>query len=232
MWFTKNISRRQFIYISALLSMSNPLSLALAASPENKKAKKVQFQTTITVLKNAYEGEMTAHQRYVHFSKKAVKESYPNIAYLFTTFSLSEKIHADNFKNIVNNLGAEIRESTREVVVKDTKSNLKDAAQKELIKIEKTYPEYLDRLKTESHQRAMNTCIYSWKGHRQHEAKICEIDKYCNWFFGSVAKRIEGLKMDFHICKNCGSTIDERPKGTCVICSSPFGSYKKVERPV
>jgi rubrerythrin len=212
--------------------MSSPLSLALASSPENRKDKNVQFQITIAILKNAYEGEMAAHKRYIQFSKKAVEEAYPNIAYLFTTFSLSEKIHADNFKNIVKDLGAEIRESTKEVVVQDTKSNLKDAAKKELIKIEETYPEYLDRLKVESHQRAMNTCIYSWKGHRQHEEKICEIDTYCKWFFGSVAKRLEGLKMDFHICKNCGATIDERPKGTCVICSSPFGSYKKVERPV
>jgi rubrerythrin len=232
MWITKDISRRQFIYISALLSMSRPFSLAVASSPKNKEDKKAQFQTTIAVLTNAYEAEMLAHEHYVHYSKKAVEEAYPNIAYLFTAFSLSEKIHADNFKNIVNDLGSKIGELKREVVVQDTKTNLKNAAKKELIKIEKTYPDYHDRLETESHQRAMTTCIYSWKGHRQHQEKICEIDTYCKWFFGSLAKRIEGLKMDFHICQNCGSTIDELPKGACVICSIPFGSYKKVERPV
>jgi rubrerythrin len=237
MGFIKHLSRRQFIWVSALLALSRPWlsamgSRALASSAQDKAVRGIRFRTTIAVLKNAYAGEMAAHARYVRYAVKAVEESYPNIAYLFSAFSVSEKIHADNFKRIAATLGAGVKESQNDVLVKDTKSNLKDAAKNELIKIEQTYPEYIDKLQAESHEQAITTCIYSLKCHRQHEEKICEIDTYCPWFFGSVARKIEGLKLDFHVCKICGSTKDERPVGTCEICSYPVRHYKNVKRPV
>ena len=39
-------------------------------------------------------------------------------------------------------------------------------------------------------------------------------------FFMLVAKRIEELTLNFHVCEICGSTIDQVPKAPCEVCNS------------
>ena len=111
-------------------------------------------------------------------------------------------------------------------------NKLKKAAEKELEKIKKTYPNFLAKMEKESHDQAVINCMYSWKSHRQHEQKINEIIIYSNMFFGSVAKKIEGMKLDFHICEICGATIDESPQTPCDICNYPVYHYQKVNPPI
>ena len=102
----------------------------------------------------------------------------------------------------------------------------------ELEKIKQTYPDFLAKLKKESHEQAVINCTYSWKSHRQHKRKISEIEKYSKLFFGPVARKIEGMNFDFHVCEICGSTLDKAPKEPCVICNYPILHYRKVKRPV
>ena len=226
----KKISRRQFLYVSALLSFSYPSSVALTI--ESKLEKDDKWSKTIHVLKDAYVSEMIASKHYSGFCRKADKEKYPNIAYLFLAFSISEKTHADNYRRILTALSTEIAEPDIEALVLDTKSNLRKAAKNELIKIEKTYPDYLLRLGAESHDQAVINCMYSWKSHCQHEEKINEVRRYSKLFFNSVAREIEGMKLDFHVCDICGSTVDEAPNAPCGICNYPVSHYQKVKRPI
>jgi hypothetical protein len=46
-----------------------------------------------------------------------------------------------------------------------------------------------------------------------------------------VAKKIEGMEFDFHVCQICGSTIDEAPETPYDICNYPNSHYQKVIRP-
>jgi rubrerythrin len=227
----KKISRRRFLFIFGSLSFSYPLSIAAASSKENKKDKNDNFPITIAVLKAAYEAEKVASGHYVGYTRKAVEEKYPNIAYLFTAFAASENIHAENYKRILTSLSAGPEEPDFEIEILDTKTNLINASEGELKKIKETYPDFLTKLKKESHDKAVINCMYSWKSHRQHKSKISEIQKYSEWFFGSVAKKIEGMKFDFHVCEICGSTVDEAPKTPCDICNYPVLHYHKVIRP-
>jgi len=227
----KKISRRKFLFIVGSLSFSYPRSIAAASSRENKMDKNDNFPITIAVLKAAYEAEKVASDHYVVYSRKAVEERYPNIAYLFTAFAVSEKIHAENYKKILASLNAGLEEPEFEILILDTKANLISASEAELKKIKETYPDFLTKLKKESHDKAVINCMYSWKSHWQHKRKISEIQKYSKWFFGSVAKKIEGMKFDFHVCEICGSTIDEAPKTPCDICNYPVLHYNKVIRP-
>jgi rubrerythrin len=183
-------------------------------------------------LKAAYEAEKVASENYICYSRKAVEEKYPNIAYLFAAFASSEKIHAENYKRILASLNAGPEEPEFEILILDTKANLINAAEGELIKIKETYPDFLAKLKKESHDQAVINCMYSWKSHQQHKRKISEIQKYSKWFFSHVAKKIEGMKFDFHVCEICGSTIDEAPKTPCDICNYPNLHYDKVIRPI
>lgn len=229
----ETISRRQFLcYVSTFLALVSSTSLSLASKRKNNQKEENRLPITIAVLKAAYLSEMVAHRHYVAYCRRAVEEKYPNIAYLFAALGLSEKIHADNYKKILVLLSLRMEEPPFPITISDTKENLRSAADNELIKIEKTYPDFLSKLKNESHDQAVINCMYSWKSHQQHEKEINRIRKYCRMFFGSVAKEIEGLKLDFHVCEICGSTINAPPKAPCTICNYPLSHYKKVMRPV
>ena len=217
--------------ILSSLSLSYPFAVIAASSGANMQIADDRFPITKAVLKSAYEAEKMAYENYVCYSQKAVEEKYPNIAYLFTAFATSEKIHADNYKRILASMSTGAEEPEFEVIILDTKKNLIKATEGELKKIRKTYPDFLAKLKTESHDQAVINCMYSWKSHQQHKRKINEIRKYSKYFFGHVAKKIEGLKLDFHVCEICGSTIDEAPKTPCDICNMPHTHYSEVERP-
>jgi rubrerythrin len=227
----KSISRRQFLQISASLSLTAPVSIVFASSEHSKPGEHDLFPITIAVLKSAYRTEKLACEHYVRYSQKAIQDKYSNIAYLFTAFSVSEKTHAKNYKKILASLSAAAEEPEAEFSILDTKANLINASAGELEKIQKTYPDFLSELNKESHDQAITNCMYSWKSHQQHKRKISEIEKYSKLFFGPVAKKIEGMKFDFHVCEICGSTIDDVPKTPCSICNGSILHYRQVKRP-
>lgn len=223
------ISRRNFLFISAAAPLIFQFS-ALAAQGKSHESD-LNYPRTISVLQEAFKVEMIAYKHYIGYTSKALSEKYPNIAYLFHSFSYSEKIHADNYKRILATLGHEARSIQIEIDLLDTKSNLQKAAQNELKKIKSTYPDFIKELETESYEEAIINCMYSWKSHQQHEEKVKQIEKYSEMFFGSVSDKIEGLNLDFYVCKVCGSTIDKAPHLPCAICNRSMSNYLKIERP-
>lgn len=224
------LSRREFICLSTALSLLFRFpGLATAGTTEGKHT---YFPGTVSILQRAHLAEMAAHNHYLGFTERAVSENYPNIAYLFWVFSISEKIHAKNYEKVLSSLNESVSVASQSIEVDDTRTNLKRAADKELEKIEKIYPDFLQALDAEAHEDAIVNCMYSWKSHRQHEQKIRDIHRYSRFFFGSVAKRIEGLSLDFHVCRICGSTIDAAPITPCDICNMSKTNYRRVGRPM
>ena len=223
------ISRRQFFYLSAVSPFIFQFS-ALARQSEVDKSN-IIYPRTVAVLQESFKIEMIAYTHYIGYTSKALSEKYPNIAYLFSSFSSSEKIHADNYKRILATLGHEVKPIQIEIDVSDTKSNLRKSAQNELKKIQTTYPNFITELETESYEEAIIKCMYSWKSHKQQEEKLKDIRKYSGMFFGSVSSKIEGLNLDLHVCKVCGSTIDKVPHSPCVICNKSKSNYQKIEHP-
>ena len=224
------ISRRLFLCLSAVSPFIFQMPALAAQDGGNKST--ITYPRTIAVLQESFRIEMIAYKKYIGYTSIALGEKYPNIAYLFYSFSYSEKVHADNYKRILAALRYEPKPIQIEIEVRDTKSNLQKAAQNELEKIKTTYPYFIRELETESHEEAIVSCMYSWKSHQQHEEKVKEIGRYSEMFFSSVSGRIEGLSLDFHVCKVCGSTIDKLPDLPCVICNKSRLNYQKIERPV
>ena len=225
------ISRRQLLYFSTLLFFCYPIvnlkSFAVADDKKNDK----RYPLTIDILKEAYWAEMIASKHYDGYCQKALSENYPNIAYLFFALSISEKIHADNYQELIVSLGATLEKTEISVSIAATKANLNIAAIKELEKINKFYPEMLKKLSCESHDQAVINCMYSWKSHQQHGEMINDIKKYSGLFFRPLAKKIESMKPNYYVCEICGSTMDEKPEKPCAICNYPMSHYKKFKRP-
>ena len=147
-------------------------------------------------------------------ARKALSEDYQNIAYLFSSLSISEKIHADNYQRLIVSLGATLKNINISVSISNTKANLNVASMKELEKINKFYPEIIKGLSSESHKQAVISCMYSWKSHEQHEKMINEIKKYSGIFFKMLAKKIENMRPNYYVCDICGSTINGKPGKT------------------
>lgn len=227
------ISRRQLLYFSTLFSFFYPIAnfKALAMAGEIKKEND-EYPLTIDILQEAYWAEMTAKKNYDEYCQKALSQNYPNIAYLFTALSISEKIHADNYQRLIIALGSTIENKKIPVSINDTKANLNIAAVKEMEKIEKFYPEILKKLSSESHDQAVISCMYSWKSHQQHEKVIKDIKKYSGIFFKPLAKKIERMQPNYYVCDICGSTVDKEPQTPCEICNYPMSHYEKLNRPI
>jgi rubrerythrin len=227
----KMISRRQLLTFSALFFLRCPiLSLKAFAAADDKKHDK-RYPLTIDILKEAYWAEMIASKHYDGYCQKALYENYPNIAYLFFALSISEKIHADNYQELIVSLGATLEKTEISVSIAATKANLNIAAIKELEKINKFYPKILNKLSPESHDQAVINCMYSWKSHQQHEEMINDIKKYSGLFFGPLAKKIESMKLNYYVCEICGSTMNKKPEKPCAICNYPMSHYKSFRRP-
>lgn len=226
----KTFSRRNFLLFASFLVAGYPYR-GFAGLLQEHSSPKVRFSQTIGTLQKAYISEMTASKHYAGFCQKAMEENYPYIAYLFSAFSQSEKIHAHNYGQILVKLQSHADEPFLSLLILDTRTNLYSAAQNELVKISETYPHFLQSLKHEMHDRAVISCMYAWKSHKQHEQKLEEIKKYSKSFFSSVAEELEGHNMDIHVCNICGSTIDKVPEIACDICNYPAYHYKKIDRP-
>jgi rubrerythrin len=158
------ISRRTFLYLSTVSPFV--FHFPVFASQSKGDISNISYPHTILVLQEAIKVEMIAYKTYIGYTAKALKEKYPNIAYLFHTFSYSENIHADNYKRILAILGQEVKSINIDIDVRDTRTNLQKAVQNELKKITTTYPGFLKELETETYEEAIIDCMYSWKSHQ------------------------------------------------------------------
>lgn len=229
----KMISRRHLLYFSTLLYLTSLLDRfkSIAAAVEYSK-NAGSYPITVNTLKEAHWAEKIANLHYEGYCRKAISENYPNIAYLFFALAASEKIHADNYRKLIISLGSILGDKDLPLSIVDTRTNLNTAAVKELDKINRFYPEIIEKLSGESHDEAILNCMYSWKSHQQHEHLIRKIKRYSGLFFSPLARRLESMNPNYYVCEICGSTVDEKPATPCDICNYPKHHFSRLERPV
>lgn len=190
-----------------------------------------KYAETTAVLQAAYRGEIQAHLTYIAYAQKAITENYPNIGHLFASLAASESIHARNFKKLLTDLRVEVKEISKpEIKVSSTKENLKSATQVELQEIDQKYPQFIEKVKSERHEAALQNITYAWESEKQHRDLIQKIQSGTGILFGVLTRKVEKTPTQFFVCQSCGSTLRELPKDTCPICESPVSQYKEVER--
>jgi len=212
----------QFRFIVFFLTFPILVSFANAQS---------RYPETIAVLQIAYRSEIQANLAYMAYAQKAISENYPNIGHLFVSLATSESIHARNFKKLLSDLGVEVKEMPKsEIIVSSTKKNLKNATQVELQEIDQKYPQFVEKVKLEMHEGALQNITYAWESEKQHRDLIQKIESGTGVLFGVLTRTIEKTPTRFFVCQNCGSTLQELPKDSCPICKSPVSNYKEVEK--
>ena len=202
------------------------LCLAIPVAPVAAQA---AYPQTITVIQGVLVGELLAHARYVAYAARAREEKYPHIASLALALAASEGVHARNFEQILNELGAPADMQSPVVPVFDTKTNLKNASTAELDEIDNRYPRFIRQITPENHPAAISDLTHAWKAEKQHRDLITQLIQGSGLLFGVLARTIEGTPVDYFICDSCGSTLPELPKDSCPICGGPVSAYRKVD---
>lgn len=183
------------LFVSLLLTQ-----LSFASGP-NAKAQ------TIENLKEAIIGETTASAKYDAYSKKAKEEGYNKIALLFEAASKSEKIHANNHKAVMEQLGEKVEKVNPKFEVKSTKENLQDAIKGESYEVATMYPGFIKTSNAENVTLATISFNYAYQTEQKHKAF------YQNALDQLDNKKENKLPSKYFVCPTCGNTYDtEAPK--------------------
>jgi rubrerythrin len=190
-----------------------------------------KYPETISTVQIAYSNEIQACQNYLAYAQRAKSENYPNLSYLFTSFAASEAIHAQNFKQILLDLGIKAKEAPDlKLKISGTRINLKEALEFEMLDIDQRYPQLIEKAKPENYLPGLRHLNYSWEAEKQHRELILKMQSGTGIFFGILAKKIEETSFQYFVCQTCGSTTVELPNQACHICKSPVSAYQEVSR--
>jgi rubrerythrin len=161
--------------------------------------------------KNVYEafiGEAKAYFRLLAYADKADEEEVPQVALLFRAIAEAERVHATRHLNLVKDL-----------LVKDTDTNLENAFQREKSLSETAYPDLIKDAEDEGETAAAMTFSHARDAESYH-AKLYERAIY------NVIKDKVGA---YHVCQVCGYVTDKKIPDKCPICGAPPEKFKTIE---
>ncbi|MCB0583851.1 MAG: hypothetical protein KDD06_00760 [Phaeodactylibacter sp.] len=165
----------------------------------------------INNLQTAFAGETTASAKYAAYAKKAEAEGHRQIALLFKAASVSEKVHANNHRAVLEEMGVSPIEVKPAFTVKTTKENLQDAIAGESYEITTMYPEFLANADKANAQMALLSLNYAYKTEQKHKPLYEQA-------LGALQNsRENSLATRFFICPTCGNTYDGAAPKRCGI---------------
>lgn len=185
-------------------------------SVEEAKAK------TATNLQDAFNGESNATARYAAFSKKANEEGYKEIALLFKAASLAEKIHANNHKAVLEEMGVVVKPATIDVKVQSTKENLEFAIKGETYEATTMYPNFLKESNTAGNQLALISLNYAYKTEKKHKVLYELALNALN------SNKTNTLASTYYVCPTCGNTYETTAPKRCGISMTSGEKFIKI----
>ncbi len=159
-------------------------------------------------VKTAFVGEAKAYFRLTAFAEKAEEEEVPQIALLFRAVAEAERVHATRHLNLIKDL-----------VVKDTDTNLENSFQQEKSVSENVYPDYIKDAEDEGETAAAQVFGYARDAEGYH-AKLYE---------RAIYDVIKDKVRAYHVCQVCGYVTDKGAPDKCPVCGAPKEKFKTVE---
>ena len=156
----------------------------------------------------AFIGEAKAYFRLLAYAQKADEENVPQIALLFRAIAEAERVHATRQLNLVKDL-----------LVKDTDSNLEASFQREKTVSENAYPEFIKDAEEDGETSASLVFTHARDAESFH-AKLYERALY------SVIR--DEVKA-YHVCQVCGYVTDKKIPDKCPVCGASKENFKTVE---
>lgn len=157
---------------------------------------------------NVYEafiGEAKAYFRLLAYAEKAEEEDIPQIAALFRAVAEAERVHATRMLNL-----------NRDVIVKDTDTNLEKSFQREKTVSENTYPEFIKDAEDDGEKAAALAFSHARDAESFH-AKLYE---------RAIYHVIKDVVQEYHICQVCGYITEKVIPDECPVCGAPKEKFK------
>jgi len=163
--------------------------------------------TTNDNLKVAFAGESQANQKYLAFAKAAEKEGFANVAKLFRTTAMAERIHAEGHLQALDGIGS-------------TAENLGAAIGGETYEHTEMYPPMLEQAQTEGHpaKRMFAFAVEAEKVHAVLYQKALE----------AVRNGQDITASEIWLCPICGHVELGSAPDKCPICGAKSSVYIQI----
>jgi len=155
----------------------------------------------------AFIGEAKAYFRLLAYAEKADEEDVPQIALLFRAIAEAERVHATRQLNLV-----------RDLLVKDTDTNLEMSFQREKSVSENAYPEFITDAEAEGEAAAALAFSHARDAEGYH-AKLYE---------RAIYHVIKAEVKAYHVCQVCGYVTDKKIPAQCPVCGAPPEKFKTI----
>ena len=156
----------------------------------------------------AFVGEAKAYFRLLAYADKADEEDLPQVALLFRAIAEAERVHATRQLGLV-----------RDLVVKDTDTNLEASFQREKNVSENAYPSFIKDAEDEGEAAASLVFSHARDAESYH-AKLYE---------RAMMNVIKNTVKAYNVCQVCGYVTDKKIKKECPVCGAPEEKFKKVD---
>ena len=153
-------------------------------------------------------GEAKAYFRLLAYAEKADEEEVPQIALLFRAIAEAERVHATRQLNLV-----------KDMIVKDTDTNLEKSFQREKSISENEYPKFLKEAEDEGEKAAALVFSHARDAESFH-AKLYE---------RAIYNVIKDIVKAYHVCQVCGYVTNKKLSDKCPICGAPKEKFKSIE---
>lgn len=155
----------------------------------------------------AFVGEAKAYFRLLAYAQKAAEEDVPQVSLLFRAIAEAERVHATRQLNLAKDL-----------VVKDTDTNLEASFQREKTISENIYPDFIKDAEEDGEQAAVLAFSHARDAESYH-AKLYERAMY---------HVIKDTVVEYHVCQVCGYVTDKKVPEKCPVCGAPAEKFKTV----
>ena len=156
----------------------------------------------------AFIGEAKAYFRLLTYAEKAEEEEVPQIALLFRAIADAERVHATRHLNLL-----------KDILVKDTDTNLEESFQREKSVSENEYPDFIKDAEEDGEKTAALTFSQARDAETFH-AKLYE---------RAIYHVIKNETKAYHVCQICGYVTSKMIRDKCPICGAPKEKFKTIE---
>ncbi len=156
----------------------------------------------------AFIGEAKAYFRLLAYSERAEEEGIPQAALLFRAIAEAERVHATRHMNLA-----------KDIIVKDTDTNLVDSFKREQSISENEYPDFIKDAEEEGEKAAVQTFTHARDAETYH-AKLYE---------RAIYDVIKDSTRAYYVCQVCGYVTGRKIPEKCPVCGAGREKFKTVE---
>ena len=158
-------------------------------------------------VRTAFVGEAKAYFRLLAYADKAEEEGNQQIALLFRAVAEAERVHATRNLNLL-----------KDIVVKDTDTNLEASFEREKSISTNEYPDFLKDAEDEG-EKAAAIVFSQARDAEEYHAKLYE-----RAIFQSMKEDVNA----YQVCQVCGYVTDKKAPKKCPVCGAPQEKFKAI----